>query len=118
MSFLVDAQLPRRIVYRLREHGHDTLHTFDLQRANRTPDSEVAAAADSADRVLVSKDGDFVISHVLVGVPARLLLVSTGNVPNVELEHLVVSNLGEIVQAFDSTTFVELTRTGIILRER
>ena len=118
MNFVVDAQLPRRIVYRLREHGHDALHTFDLQRGNRTPDPEGAAAADSEDRVLVSKDGDFVLSHVLVGVPARLLLVSTGNVSNVEFEHLLLANLEEIVQAFDSTSFVELARTGIIVRER
>jgi predicted nuclease of predicted toxin-antitoxin system len=30
MKFLVDAQLPRRLTYRLREAGHDALHTLDL----------------------------------------------------------------------------------------
>jgi transposase len=28
MKFLVDAQLPRRLAYRLREAGHDALHTL------------------------------------------------------------------------------------------
>ncbi len=32
MNCLVDAQLPRRLVYRLRDQGHDALHTLDLTR--------------------------------------------------------------------------------------
>ena len=38
MKFLVDAQLPRRIVRELAAHGHDTVHTSDLPAANRTQD--------------------------------------------------------------------------------
>jgi hypothetical protein len=32
MTFLVDAQLPRRLAHRLRDRGHDALHTLDLER--------------------------------------------------------------------------------------
>jgi predicted nuclease of predicted toxin-antitoxin system len=32
MKFLVDAQLPRRLIYRLRERGHDAIHNNDLER--------------------------------------------------------------------------------------
>jgi len=41
MNFLVDAQLPRRLAHRLRDLGHDVVHTLDLPLKNRTPDSEV-----------------------------------------------------------------------------
>lgn len=41
MKFLVDAQLPRRLVRQLRELGFDAVHTLDLQLGNRTPDSVI-----------------------------------------------------------------------------
>jgi predicted nuclease of predicted toxin-antitoxin system len=33
MKFLVDAHLPRRLVLRLREAGHDAVHRLDLPMA-------------------------------------------------------------------------------------
>ena len=41
MKFLVDAQLPRRLVAWLQEIGHDAVHTLDLPLANRTPDPDL-----------------------------------------------------------------------------
>jgi predicted nuclease of predicted toxin-antitoxin system len=41
MKFLVDAQLPRRLVRRLRDAGHEALHTLDLPLGNRTTDDAV-----------------------------------------------------------------------------
>lgn len=43
MKFLVDAQLPRRLVLRLREAGHDAVHTLDLPDGNQTSDAQVNA---------------------------------------------------------------------------
>lgn len=37
MKFLVDAQLPRRLVKRFREAGFEAIHTLDLPMGNRTP---------------------------------------------------------------------------------
>lgn len=64
MKFLVDAQLPRRIVQRLKEMGYDAVHTLDLPAANRTPDAEIVAAAEKEQRVVVTKDADFVHSFL------------------------------------------------------
>lgn len=41
MKFLVDAQLPRRLVYRLRDAGYYALHTLNLPLRNRTEDVEI-----------------------------------------------------------------------------
>ena len=38
MKFLVDAQLPYRLVDLFRRAGLDTVHTLDLTLGNRTPD--------------------------------------------------------------------------------
>ena len=113
MRALVDAQLPRRLAYRLRELGHDAAHTLDLPDGNRTTDLDIARVADAEERVVVTKDSDFVASRVLRGTPARLLLISTGNLPNQELEALLLPVLDEIADAFEETSFVELTRTTV-----
>lgn len=115
MKFLVDAQLPRGLALRLREAGHDAIHTLDLPGRNRTTDAEINAVAAAEGRVLVSKDADFVSSLVTSGQPAKLLFVATGNITNDDLEALLLPNLAAVVAAFDACDFVELTRTLLIL---
>ena len=109
MKFLVDAQLPRRFVTWLNETGHDALHTSDLPLKNLIPDSEVIARAMRDGRVVVSKDADFVQSFLIAGEPP-LLLISTGNITNADLEKVVRANLSGIEAAFASSQFVEITR--------
>lgn len=111
----MDAQLPRRVAHLLRAAGHDAVHTLDLPGANRTTDDEILELAAREQRVVVSKDADFVNSFVLARRPERLLLISTGNIRNADLEALLVSNIAAIVAAFDTAGLVELTRTDVIL---
>lgn len=115
MRFLVDAQLPRRIAYWLRDAGQDAIHTLDLPDQNRTTDSELVARADAERRVVVTKDADFVESFVLLRRPAQLLLISTGNISNAELESILGPNLDAIVAAFQIGDFVEINRSGVIV---
>lgn len=117
MKFLVDAQLPRRFCAWLTEGGHDALHTLDLPRGNRTSDNEVLAVAEREQRVVVTKDDDFVQSYLVTGRPQRLLLVSTGNIGNDELERLVCDHMDTMVRAFETATFVELGRNALTLHE-
>lgn len=116
MKFLVDAQLPRRFVSWLAEAEHDVLHTLDLPLGNRTPDSEVISYAAREGRVVVSKDNDFVQSFLLTGEP-QLLLISTGNIANANLEKLLRSNLSGIEAAFASHRFVEITHDALVIHE-
>ena len=93
MKFLVDAQLPRRLVKRLREAGFDAIHTLDLPLSNRTSDTEINALSIREQYVVVTKDADFVNSFHLHHQPYKLLLVSTGNIRNLELETLFLANI-------------------------
>ena len=113
MKFLIDAQLPRRLVYRLREAGHEAVHTLDLPLSNRTPDAEIIELAAREKLIVVSKDDDFVDSLLLYGQPLKLLLVSTGNIKNTELEKLFLQNLNEIVVGFMQYDFIEIDRTRL-----
>jgi predicted nuclease of predicted toxin-antitoxin system len=116
MKFLIDAQLPRRFTVWLTEAGHDALHTLDLPLKNRTTDSEVVERAMQDGRIVVSKDDDFVQTFLLTGEPT-LLLISTGNIGNVELERLVRANLASIEAAFVWHRFVEITRNSLVTHE-
>ncbi len=115
MRFLVDAQLPRRLVFRLREAGHDALHTLDLPNGNRTTDAEIIALAVGDARVVVTKDSDFVNSFLLSHRPPKLLLISTGTIRNADLEALFVGQLAAIAAAFATNDYVELTHTALII---
>ena len=115
MKFLVDAQLPRRLARLLASEAHDALHTLDLPGGNRTPDAELCNICAREQRVLLTKDLDFTDSFLLNRRPAQLLLISTGNIDNRDLEALVRARLPEIEAAFASSSFIELDRDGIII---
>jgi predicted nuclease of predicted toxin-antitoxin system len=116
VNFLVDAQLPRRMTAWLTAAGCDAVHTLDLPDGNRTTDQQISDAADREQRVVVTKDADFVDSHVLQGRPAKLLLISTGNISNRDLEALVTPLLPDIIRELQSHSFLELGRTGLVIR--
>jgi predicted nuclease of predicted toxin-antitoxin system len=116
MKFLIDAQLPRRMAAWLAAGGCDAIHTLDLPAGNRTPDQQIIECADRELRAVVTKDADFVNSHLLNGKPVKLLLISTGNISNRELEKLVTPLIPDLVREFQTHSFLELGRTGIIVR--
>ena len=116
MKFVIDAQLPRRLTYRLREVGHDALHTLDLPNGNRTSDAEITALSVREERVLITKDADFVASFVLTHQPSKLLLISTGNIKNSDLEALFVAEFPAIISAFADHDFLEVTRSTLTVR--
>lgn len=115
MKFLVDAQLPRRLALNLSAAGHNALHTLDLPQQNRTPDSDLIQLAEQEERVVITKDADFVHSHILHGRPPKLLLISTGNVTNKELDSLFAAHLETLASLFESYNFIELSRTALVV---
>jgi predicted nuclease of predicted toxin-antitoxin system len=116
MNFLVDAQLPRRMAAWLTAAGCDATHTLDLPDRNRSTDEQINDVADREQRVVVSKDADFVDGHLLRGRPAKLLLISTGNISNRDLEALVVPLIPDIVREFQTHSFLELGSAGFVVR--
>jgi predicted nuclease of predicted toxin-antitoxin system len=114
MKFLVDAHLPRHLALLLREHGYDAIHTLDLAEGNRTTDNRINEISEMQRRVVITKDADFVNSFLISKRPYKLLLISTGNISNQELEGLFVRNLPAIVLALTNFDYMELTRTSLI----
>ncbi len=115
MKFLVDAQLPRRLALAISAQGHDALHTLDLPDANKTTDQRINEISEQEQRVVVTKDADFVNSLLVAGRPYKLLLISTGNITNHELEMLFMPQLAKIAEAFEEHQYLELNRTALII---
>lgn len=117
MKFIVDAQLPRRLARLLQQSGYDAIHTLDLPQQNRTKDSAIISTADAEQRIVVTKDADFVDSFILTRRPRKLLVVTTGNISNRALETLFLSALPQITEAFELHSYVELSRTALITHQ-
>ena len=115
MKFIVDAHLPRRLVLHLRATGHDALHTLDLPEGNRTTDADINTLLLREERIVMTKDADFVNSIFLNHQPYKLLLISTGNIKNADLDALIAAQLPALVAAFATCDFVELTRSTLIV---
>lgn len=114
MKFLVDAQLPRRLISCLQEAGHEAIHTLDLPLGNRTPDALINELANQDGYIVVTKDADFVNSFILHRKPRKLLLISTGNIRNAALEALLLAHLETLAANFDTFDFIEVHQQAVI----
>ena len=117
MKFLVDAQLPLRLARFLQNAGYDAIHTRDLPQENATPDSDLNALSMQDKRVLITKDADFVESFLLKTEPYKLLLVSTGNIKNDDLENLFQQNVGQIIELLEQHSYIEISRNTLIIHQ-
>ena len=114
MKFLVDAQLPYGIALFLRDKGFDTLHTNDLPDKERTSDSQIRDIAVSEKRIVITKDFDFVNSHILLKIPEKLLIITVGNIQNRQLFDLWRSNWEIIVHLFETCNLLEFSKNDVI----
>jgi len=115
MKFLIDANLPRRLENIFKEHGYEAIHTLDLPEGNATPDLAILQYADKNNCVITTKDSDFVTFFWLKNRPEKLLLISTGNLRNKELEEILSANFDQIIAELTKHRFVELTRGHVIV---
>jgi len=115
VKFLVDAQLPKRLCDLLISKGFDAIHTLHLPKGNLTSDGELIEIADSGNRIIITKDGDFLDNYLLHGSPKKLLLVTTGNVSNNVLIDLFERYYDQITSQLNSNSVVELSSSEILV---
>lgn len=117
MKFLLDAQLPRRLSRFIQEASHDAIHTLDLPNRNETSDTEILKYSIEQDCVLITKDHDFVNTFLVSHRPNKLLLVSTGNIRNRELEELFSAKLDQITILFQEHHFIEIGKVYLLIHQ-
>ena len=114
MKFLIDAQLPRRLVQRLRKAGFQAIHMLDLPLGNRTPDTEINSLSIREQYIVVTKDADFVSSFHLHRQPTNSCWFRRAISRNAELEALFLANLDTLSKGFEVVGFIELNRSKLI----
>jgi predicted nuclease of predicted toxin-antitoxin system len=117
MKFLVDAQLPVRLARFLQTSGHDAIHTKDLPQQNSTSDTQINNISIQQERIVITKDSDFVNSFLTIQKPYKLLLITTGNIKNSELEEIFVAHLSTLVTLFEQYHYLELSSNAIIAHQ-
>jgi predicted nuclease of predicted toxin-antitoxin system len=117
VKFIVDAQLPIALSYLLKHRGYDAIHTMELPDSNASSDELITSITIQENRIVITKDNNFLESYLINAKPKKLLLVKTGNINNKALIALFDSNLTLIVEMLTRNNLVELTTTLIIEHE-
>ena len=108
MKFFVDANLPFRLALNLKDKGFDVLHTDDLPNKEKTTDKEILKVAVDQSRIVITKGSDFLDSHLIQGIPVKLLFVTTGNIINKDLLALIEKYFETIFQLFEIYDLIEI----------
>ena len=115
MKFIVDAQLPKSLSNFLDSLGHDSIHTIDFPRHNKTKDSEIIAISEKENRIIITKDNDFLESFLLSGRPKKLIMINTGNIRNIELLSIFKNNIDIISKSIEENSLIEINGTDLIV---
>jgi len=117
VKFIVDAQLPKLLSDFLRRNGFDSIHTLELPNKNATKDKEIIEIAGKENRVVISKDVDFLESFLLKSIPEKLVMVKTGNIPNEDLIQIFYNNLNIIIEMIERSNLLEISKTDVAEHE-
>lgn len=96
LRFLVDTQLPPRLAQLLISFNYDAIHTTFFPNGHLLSDREIIQIAVAENRIIVTKDSDFLDNFLLKGIPPRVLLLQFGNISNTELALLFTANRDNI----------------------
>jgi len=117
VKFIVDAQLPKALSDLLNYRGHDSLHTLELENRNATGDKVITKLSIDEERIVITKDNDFVESFLLNSEPRKLIMVRTGNIPNKILLKIFDDNLQFIELLISRSNLIEISQTEIAEHE-
>jgi predicted nuclease of predicted toxin-antitoxin system len=115
VKFIVDAQLPKSLSDFIKSSGYDSIHTLELPDKNQTKDNGIVDIAAREDRVVISKDNDFLESFLLLDRPHKLIIVKTGNIKNSVLIDLFKTHFQTISKLLIENSLIEINKTEIVV---
>ncbi len=115
MKLFADENVPRAIVTRLRDHGHDILYASEVQPG--TADADWLARAEAEGRLILTSDKDFgelIFRDHLTGHGVILLRLGSLTLP----ERLArLDQAWPTVEAHPAGKFVVITPTKVRIRD-
>jgi predicted nuclease of predicted toxin-antitoxin system len=100
LKFLIDTQLPPLLAEFFRYKGFDAVHTTDYQDGHLFQDEEISQRAIAEERIIVTKDNDFLNIYLLGKYDIEVLILEVGNIRNKELLELISMQLDSIIDLF------------------
>lgn len=113
MKFVIDAQLPYGLKNFLKDNGFDAIHTDDMPNRERTTDKEIINISELENRIIITKDKDFLDSHILLNKPEKLFLITSGNIKNKDFFVLFRNNFKTITELLSKHSLIELNSFDI-----
>lgn len=114
LKFIIDTQLPPKLAKYLRDKDLPTVHTTYYPNGYLLDDRTIVEIAIRENRIIVTKDSDFLDNFLLNGVPPKVLMLQFGNISNAELLSFFDRDIELIVQIFsDGGDFISFNRTHI-----
>ena len=114
LTFIIDTQLPPKLAKYLYDKGFPSIHTTYFPNGHLLDDKTIIEIAVRENRIIVTKDSDFLDNYLINGVPPKVLMLQFGNISNAELLDLFDRELTQIVQLFDNGAgFATFNRTHI-----
>lgn len=115
IKFIVDTQLPPLLAKFFTEKQCDAVHTSDFPDGHLLQDSQIVSIAITENRIVVTKDSDFLDNYLLKGVPPKVLLLKLGNIHNRDLLHTIELYFPQIINQFETQAdIIVLSKTQII----
>lgn len=111
MRFLLDANIPIMLKEVFKEY--DLIHTSELPNSNFTDDEEINSISVDEERVLISKDKDFLESFTVSKRPCKLILVDLGNLRLRSLMDYFRANRDVILQKIAENDLIILEKNRI-----
>lgn len=115
MKFLLDVHLPISLSKFLdKQTGCSAIHVNQILQKWHTSDIAISSYADEHDLVVITKDSDFLNSHLIYKTPKKLIRVVLGNISNSELINLFEKYLLSLLPLYEQTEFyVEISKEQI-----
>lgn len=112
MKFLIDEQLPNLLAEWLESKGHDAVHISGLTSDSdvRISDEYICECSMMEERVVITKDADFLNTYLVKKQPYKLVYVTTGNLRNRPLLDLFRGSLSQLISALETATVLELNQ--------
>jgi predicted nuclease of predicted toxin-antitoxin system len=111
MKFLIDEQLPNLLVEWLLSKGYDTVHASALLTNTRIPDEYICECSMAEERIVITKDADFLNTYLVKQQPYKLVYITTGNLRNRPLMDLFRASLSQLIQELETASVIELNQS-------
>jgi len=115
MKFIVDEQLPDSLSRFIQIQGYDAVRLHTLSSGKHVSDLDICKLSMKEQRVVISKDNDFLQRFILAREPHKLLYVTTGNIKNSHLIALFEANFQIIMRELKQHYVVEMNQKHIIV---